>query len=408
MLAASLLVVLYAQAASATEDDCEPLPGAGGAMPAEVGGSSGEALLVLPKDAAGEIPRDFELSEGARIAASRFSPVLCATIALIRGPAGSETAGLVSQIPDTALVVPNSSYRTAAAPVRPVPAATGADAQDPYRKLQYGLDRAGVDAARPLTSGAGVRVAVLDTAADRGHPDLPEITLLSPPGRAEPPPSTHGTLLAGIIGAIEHNGIGIAGIAPAATLLSLPICVDDPDEEGDVCALYDLLWGLDEAWSAQAQIVNLAVAGPPNPVLARAMRRLEKLGMAVVAAAGNEASSEPRYPAAYNSVIGVGALDRNGRPWAQGNSGRSVEIMAPGVEIVSTVPGGGFGFSEGTSLATAHVAGVLALLVAVSGDVETARTALFQAGFRHPSAVPSTAVLAPACDALALLGHPCP
>ena len=169
-----------------------------------------------------------------------------------------------------------------------------------------------------------------------------------------------------------------------------------------------MLSGIDSAWQEKARVVNMAVAGPPNPVLGRAVERLDDLGIAVVAAAGNEGTSDPRFPAAYPTVIGVGALDREGKPFAQGNRGRSVEILAPGVEIVSTVPGGGFSFSDGTSLATAHVSAALSLLSSVTPDVKEARAALFRQGFQHPRATEQTAVLGPLCPALAELGHPCP
>ncbi len=410
---------------------CEPFPGAGRAAPGDGSGPGGEALLVLPKDATGRIPLDFQLAPGARIVSSRFSPVLCATVARVEGAADAQPGELFDRIPESAVVVPNSGYRTAApdggsAETRsgeasavgvPVgsppdreakPASTDEPVADPYRPLQYGLDLAGVDRARPLTAGRGAKVAVLDSTPEVDHPDLPAIDLVAPLEGPALSPASHGTLVAGIVGAIEGNGLGIAGVAPKAEMLAVPICRPAPDGMGDLCPLYDLVWGLDEAWGARASVVNLAVAGPPNGVLERGVDRMAELGVAVVAAAGNEGTSEPRYPAAYPSVIGVGAIDREGQTYELGNSGPSAEIMAPGVEIISTVPGGGFAFGDGTSLATAHVTGTLALLVARTGNVEAAREALFRSGFEAPAASARAAILPTVCDALAALEQPCP
>jgi len=106
---------------------------------------------------------------------------------------------------------------------------------------------------------------------------------------------------------------------------------------------------------------------------------LDQLGVLLVAAVGNEGLSEPRYPAAYPSVIGVGAVDRAGQRYARGNRGPDVEILAPGVEILSTVPGGSFAFGDGTSLAAANVTGLLAVAVGASSDPRAARSAFFAA-----------------------------
>jgi subtilisin family serine protease len=162
---------------------------------------------------------------------------------------------------------------------------------------------------------------------------------------------------------------------------------------------------VDVAWEARAQLVNVSLVGPANPLLRRAMDRLDQLGVVVVAAVGNEGTEEPRYPAAYPSVIGVGAVDRNGALYARGNRGPAVEVLAPGVEIVSSVPGDAFAFGDGTSLAAAHVTGVLALAIAASGDPLAARTAFFQVA-QERGALPVS--VPPVCDVLARLGKPCP
>lgn len=361
----------------------------------------GEALVALPKRSDGKVGAGLELAPGAHIAGSYFSPILCATVVRVVGPSDADLDALVLESPVGSAVVRNDVYRTAAAEVRPV----GPTGPDPYRDLQYALDQAKVEASRPVTGGSGARVALLDSAPDAAHRELRAVRIhpLDPgPSRK---PAKHGTLLAGILSATENNAFGIAGVAPGAELIAIPVCAPDGESAGDACALSELLRGVDLAWEERAQIVNLSLVGPANPLLERAMDRLDQLGVVLVAAAGNEASDQPRYPAAYPSVIGVGAVDRDAKPYLRGNRGASVEVLAPGVEIVSSVPGDAFAFGDGTSLAAAQVTGVLALAIAASGDPLAARTAFFQAAREHggpPVAVP------PVCEVLARLGKPCP
>ena len=367
-----------------------------------------EALLALPKGPSGALPTDFELGEGVSVAESYWSPVLCATIARLSGPAGLALAELVPRVPAEATVAPNDRYATAAVRIRAWPAvrpAPTAGEPDPHLGLQYGLAQAGALDARSVTRGAGARIALLDSAPDAGHPELAAIRVETLEDAA-PQPATHGTLMAGVIAAAENNGFGIAGVAPGAELAAIPVC-EPTGRAADDCGLYSLLRGLDRAFEVGAQIVNLSLVGPANPLLERAVDRLDGLGVVVVAAAGNEGTAEPRYPAAYPSVVGVGAVDANRAAFVNGNSGPSAELTAPGVAVLSTVPGSGFAFGDGTSLAAAHVSGVLALLVGAGSPPLEARTALFQAGNALPGATGGSTPLPPVCDALARLGTPC-
>jgi subtilisin family serine protease len=212
-------------------------------------------------------------------------------------------------------------------------------------------------------------------------------------------------MVVGIMRAIEHNAFGIEGIAPGAEVVSIPICTPSGGGSSDECRLSDLLRGVDVAWENGAQVVNMALVGPPNPLLRRAMDRLDQLGVLLVAAVGNEGLDQARYPAAYASVIGVGAVDANDQVYPRGNRGSAVEVLAPGVEIISTVPGDSFAFGDGTSLAAANVTGLLALAIAASGDPLAARTAFFQAAQEGGRAIPIR--IPKMCAVLARLGKPC-
>lgn len=362
----------------------------------------GEALIALPKRGDGKLPADFELAAGARIASSYFSPILCSTVVRVVGPADADPSALVKRTPAGAALVRNDVYRTASTELRPV------GPPDPYRDLQWGLDRTGADDARTVTNGGGARVALLDSTPDVAHRDLAGIRVHAIENGPEPRSAAHGSLLAGILHAIEHNGFGIAGVAPGSELLSIPVCTPSGASASDECQLSDLLRGVDVAWEEKAQVVNLSLVGPANPLLERAMDRLDQLGVLLVAAVGNEGSDEARYPAAYPSVIGVGAVDSTGALYANGNRGSAVEVLAPGVEIVSTLPGDSFSFGAGTSLAAAHVTATLALAIAASGDPLAARTAFFQAARENLGGSDAPAPMPPICKVLGRLGKPCP
>lgn len=374
-----------------------PVGGAGSAA------TQSEAILALPKTPQGTLPADFELGPDARIAQSFFSPVICATVARVTGPPGASLEQLVAVVPETGIVVPNDVYSSAAEELAPAPPPT-TGAADPYAPLQYGLALSGVRAARELGAGQGVRVALLDSAPETGHRDLAPSRIEADAGESRSKPSVHGTLMAGVIGAAENNGFGIAGLAPRARIVSIPVCRSKGGAGGE-CTIFQMLQGFDRAWNAKASLVNLSLSGPPNPLLERGVARLEALGLVVVAAAGNEGREEKRYPAAYPSVIGVGAVDRAGRLAASSNRGPWVELYAPGVEVLSTVPGSAFAFGSGTSLAAAHVTGSLAVLTSITGDPRTARSALFRSlNARVAKGLP---VLPSACEALARTDRPC-
>jgi subtilisin family serine protease len=355
----------------------------------------GEALLALPKNARGSVPKDFGLAAGARVADSFWSSVLCAAVLRVVGPSDRTPEQLVPRVPETAVAAPNHVYRTAGVAVRPLAVREG---PDPYRALQWGHDRLGVAASRVRGDGAGARVVVLDSAPEVQHPELAGVRVRALPGGPEPTPAAHGTLVTGVVRALENNGFGIAGVAPGAVLVAIPICVPGAQGAADACRLYDTLRGIEAAWEEKAGVVNLAFVGPPNPLLERAVERLEDLGVLVVAAAGNEATREPRYPAAYPSVIGVGAIDREGRAYEHGNLGASAELEAPGVEILSTHPGASFAFADGTSMAAAHVSGTLAILLGAGVSPLDARVAVLALGGR--SSRRGVIALAPVCDLL--------
>jgi len=374
------------------------LPGVGATR--DVDAMPGEALLVLPKGAGGKLDTDFELAPGATIADSYWSPVLCATVVRVSGPPGTPAEKLVTKRPRGSRLSANKRYVPSATTVRPLvvaqataPASPSASAarpgpDDPYLPLQHGLARTGALDGRPALDGHGIRVAVLDSTPEVAHRELARVRIVTVDGSAPAPAAVHGTLVTGVIAAAENNAFGIAGVAPAADVIAIPVCAPGADG-GDECRLDALLRGLDVTWREDARVANLSLVGPPDPLLEHAVRRMRELGILLVASAGNEASGEPRYPAAYPTVVGVGAFDQIGKPWARANHGDWVRVLAPGVEVLSTAPGDAFAFGDGTSLAAAHVTGMLALALMTTSEPFAAEKALLDVGRAAPGASPA-------------------
>ncbi|MTV26458.1 S8 family serine peptidase [Nitriliruptoraceae bacterium ZYF776] len=262
-------------------------------------------------------------------------------------------------------------------------------AGDPYRDQQWALDTLRVERAWASSRGLGAIVAVVDTGVDLAHPDLRSRLVRDPAGEVvgldlvdgDGVPQDehgHGTLVAGIVAASANNGIGIAGVAPDASIL--PIRVLDGDGAGrseDVGQA--IRWATDRG----AHVINLSLeaasSGRGPGVPADAVRYAWDRGVVVVVAAGNTEGAAAAY-APDLPVLLVGAVDRRDRPAPFSSVGREDAVVAPGVGIVSTwcrSPGAlrcdgtvSYGVADGTSFAAPHVAGVAALLVAQGLDHE--------------------------------------
>jgi subtilisin family serine protease len=250
---------------------------------------------------------------------------------------------------------------------------------------QWALEKVRAPAAWYDSKGYAVTVAVVDTGVDLDHPDLVDSLWVNRgevvgngddddnngyvddvygwdyvDDDGEPRDAHgHGTHVAGIVGAMTDNGVGVAGMGWGVTVMSIR-ALDEMGNGSD----WDVAQGIRYAVDNGAKVVNLSLgAGSGSQNLAEAVQYAQDKGALVVAAAGNWNVSYPFYPAAYGGVIGVSATDANDQKASFSNYGSYVDIAAPGVSILSTKPFPiDYATMNGTSMATPMISGLAALL----------------------------------------------
>jgi filamentous hemagglutinin family protein len=225
---------------------------------------------------------------------------------------------------------------------------------------QYALGKLGVIDIHHQFKGTNVTVAVIDSQIDVRHPDLDGVIAdqFDAVGKAEPP-HPHGTGMAGAIAAHRR----LMGIAPAARLYAIHAFSGTPTT-GTESTTFNILLGLDWAANKGVRVINMSFAGPRDPSAERALKSAHDKGIVLIAAAGNAGpKSPPLYPGAYPSVIAVTATDANDKVFTGANRGRHIAVAAPGVDILVPAPNNAIQLTTGTSVASAEVSGVVALLL---------------------------------------------
>jgi len=238
--------------------------------------------------------------------------------------------------------------------------------QQPPQELPWGVDRIDAEAAWDYSLGSGVKVAVIDTGIDAGHPDLAVsggVNYVSkPPWKPANPnkwddDNGHGSHVAGIIAALD-NEIGVVGVAPDASLYAVKVL--DRTGSGYVS---DVISGIEWCVANGMDIANMSLGTNADIESLQDACDAASAGLLLVAAAGND-GADVDYPAAYNSVIAVGATASDDSLYFYSSRGPEVYVAAPGVAVYSTWKGGGYDTKTGTSMATPHVAGTIALQLA--------------------------------------------
>lgn len=220
-------------------------------------------------------------------------------------------------------------------------------------------------------TGKGVKIAVIDTGCDTKHADLVGQIIggrnFTTEDNSNPniyeDYNGHGTHVCGTIAA-KSNNIGLIGVAPDAKLLVLKVLTKNGT--GTVTSVIN---AINYAVSQKVNIISMSLGAPTNvPELYTAVKTAVDNNILVVCAAGNSGdnnalTNENDYPSAYNEVISVGAVDSIKRAAVFTNSNNQVDLVAPGVQINSTYMGNSYRILSGTSMATPHITGALALLI---------------------------------------------
>lgn len=344
-----------------------------------------EELVVIPRSVAGasSLAQSLEARNGGQIQAIAIG--LSGRVLLMHVPAGREDEfrARLAADPGVAAVSRNYEVHLDAAPLVP---------NDPSYPQQWGL--AAVRAPEAWGDGAranGVTVAVIDSGADYGHPDLaasllPGCTFVVVPSTCGPTDAAddngHGTHVAGTIAALTNNAVGVAGLAWGASVL--PLKALDSTGTGSWYAIADAIGYATNRTGVR--VINMSLGSdpgfPPDPseqaILQQMIDGARARGIVVVVASGNSGvnlDTTPIYPASLPGVVAVTAVDQNGARPSWANYGTAVAVAAPGVGILSTLCAYNaqtqscthtYSTKSGTSMASPHVAALAALILARS------------------------------------------
>lgn len=281
----------------------------------------------------------------------RALSVHCVVYEVLDGRPVAAVLSALAKDPQISLAQPMQHFHTLTDP------SSGSHYNDPLYDLQTNLTTLGIPQAHERSQGAGVRVALIDTAVDVAHPDLRERIAGAHSFVDTPAASSrgyrHGTAMAGLIAATANNRVGIVGIAPLAQVEVFEACWQlQPNADEAACNTFTLAKALAAVIDARIPLVNLSIAGPADPLLSALIEAGLKRGAIFVGAASGDADT---FPVNVPGVIGVGSNEHQvGHP----------TLTAPSVHVLTLRPRAQYDFVSGTSVAAAEVTGVIALLLA--------------------------------------------
>ncbi|WP_079250908.1 type VII secretion-associated serine protease mycosin [Streptomyces amritsarensis] len=306
-------------------------------------------------------------------------PLLAGAFALTLAAGAAATAGAAADAATTAAAAPHPPYALRLDGAGECTFPMKKQIEDrPWALQRLLLDELWAQTKGKDKSGASVRVAVIDTGVDRANPQLSGAIdvgagkdFVDPKGGDGTTDTVgHGTKVAGLIAARPQAGTGFVGLAPDATII--PIRQNDGQGKGNALSLSQ---AIDHAVAKGAQVINISqdtdVQLSADSELGKSVQKAVAADVVVVASAGNDGMSGQKrrtYPAAFPGVLAVGASDRNNERAAFSQPGDFIGVAAPGVDMVSTVPGFGQCIDNGTSFSAPYVAGVAALLRAEHRD----------------------------------------
>jgi serine protease len=251
---------------------------------------------------------------------------------------------------------------------------------DPLYPQQWNLHSINLEAARAISTGKNVTVAIVDTGIAK-VPDLDDLNFVEGYDFINDETNAsddqgHGTHIAGTIAQTTNNGYGTAGIAPDARLMPLKVVT-----VGGSATAADIAEAIRSAANRDADVINLSLAGTGySATMQQAIDYAYRKGVVTVAAAGNSNQNAVTYPARYNHVLSVAATDISGKRAAYSNFGAGVNFAAPGGVVTTEKPTGGiiqntfdlknkeslFAPYQGSSFAAAHLSGAVALIKSIA------------------------------------------
>jgi minor extracellular protease Epr len=213
-------------------------------------------------------------------------------------------------------------------------------------------------------------IGIIDTAIDLEHASLvhSNLQIKSFVAPAMIQPIAHATA---VLGRLVGEGESIVPLLPEAKVYAASVFYKK-DAYSQSASTLALLQALEWMLAQQVTVINMSLAGPPNALLEKALHRVRSQGIAVVAAAGNAGpASRPLFPAAYDSVIAVSAVDKNKHIYRWANRGKHIDFVAHGVNVTTVRAGGGEGNESGTSMAAPVISALLALQMQTQGLEES-------------------------------------
>jgi len=275
----------------------------------------------------------------------------------------AEVVTALTKDPRIALAQPLQEFHTLTDPQQP------SSYNDPLYGLQSNLVSLGISSAHARSQGAGVRVALIDTGVDTKHPDLHDrISGTQSFIESQPRPASsyrHGTAMAGLIAAVANNHVGMVGIAPLAQIEVFEACWQlRPNADEAACNTFTLAKAIAAALESRLPLINLSIAGPPDPLLAALVRRGLQRGAIFV---GSIAEAATSFPTNIEGVIAVGGSETQRDPQ------RSAAVLfAPASQVLTLRPENEYDFESGTSVAAAEMTGIVALLLSADSHLSAA------------------------------------